>query len=201
MPFGTNAHRVSITHKQDPRASSCVSVARSRVSSATLHSLHSTPSTRTRGGDDATRAEVVSASCRARRRAGRVREGYCYHLVSSVKYEALEEYQVPEMLRVPLDGLVLQIKMLGLGEALAFLGMAIQPPEGSAVAASVDLLRQIGALDAQHGISIAQSIMQFIGHEQHGLTLKHGFMHGRKQAVQATSLRVTHHFDNDGLVN
>ena len=58
------------------------------------------------------------------------------------------------MLRVPLDGLVLQIKMLGLGEALAFLGMAIQPPEGSAVAASVDLLRQIGALDAQQGDSL-----------------------------------------------
>ena len=30
--------------------------------------------------------------------------------------------QVPEMLRVPLDGLILQIKLLGLGEPSDFLG-------------------------------------------------------------------------------
>ena len=32
---------------------------------------------------------------------------------------------------------------------------------------------------AQHGVAIMQSIMQFIGHAQHGLQLKQqGFMHG-----------------------
>ncbi len=34
--------------------------------------------------------------------------------------------QVPEMLRVPLDGLILQIKLLGLGEPSDFLGMLVQ---------------------------------------------------------------------------
>ena len=36
-----------------------------------------------------------------------------------------------------------------------------------------------GALLAQHGIAIMQSIMQFIGHEQHTGHMKHGFMQGR----------------------
>ena len=68
-----NAHRVSIAQAETlghPRAFP----SRVPVFLRPPPLPSSTPSTRTRGGDDATRAEVISASCRARRRAGRVRE-------------------------------------------------------------------------------------------------------------------------------
>ena len=41
---------------------------------------------------------------------------------------SFQEYQVPEMLRVPLDGLILQIKTLNLGDASSVLGQAIESP-------------------------------------------------------------------------
>jgi HrpA-like RNA helicase len=93
---------------------------------------------------------VSKASARQRKgRAGRVQPGICYHLVSSQKYDTFEEYQVPEMLRVPLDGLILQIKLLELGEPSDFLGMAIESPSSGAVEASLELLRSLDAINEE----------------------------------------------------
>lgn len=47
--------------------------------------------------------------------AGRVRAGVCWHLVTSSRMEKLEPFQIPEMRRVPLDELCLQIRLLKLG--------------------------------------------------------------------------------------
>jgi HrpA-like RNA helicase len=47
--------------------------------------------------------------------AGRVRAGLCWHLVTSQRMEKLEPFQLPEMRRVPLDELCLQIRLLKLG--------------------------------------------------------------------------------------
>lgn len=91
---------------------------------------------------------VSQASGRQRKgRAGRVKPGVCYHLVPSYVFNSFAEYQVPEMLRVPLDGLILQIKTLNMGDAAGVLGRAIEAPGESAIGSSMELLRQIGALD------------------------------------------------------
>ena len=57
------------------------------------------------------------ASARQRRgRAGRVAPGHCLRLFSRHTHEAvMEEHQQPEMLRVPLEGLVLQVRERGGG--------------------------------------------------------------------------------------
>lgn len=44
-------------------------------------------------------------------RAGRVSEGECYRLYSRKKYDTFEQYPVPEVKRVPLDGLIMKIKV------------------------------------------------------------------------------------------
>ncbi len=36
-------------------------------------------------------------------RAGRCRPGICYHMFSSARYEAMLEFQLPEILRYPLQ--------------------------------------------------------------------------------------------------
>jgi len=51
---------------------------------------------------------ISKASANQRRgRAGRVRDGYCFRLYTSLSYERLASYSVPEILRVPLEELCL----------------------------------------------------------------------------------------------
>ena len=51
------------------------------------------------------------------------------------------------MLRVPLDELCLQIKLLDLGDVADFLGRAIEPPRVEAVTEAIKGLQDLQALD------------------------------------------------------
>ncbi|XP_043700899.1 DExH-box ATP-dependent RNA helicase DExH3 [Telopea speciosissima] len=97
---------------------------------------------------------ISKASARQRRgRAGRVQPGECYHLYPRCVYEAFSEYQLPELLRTPLNSLCLQIKCLQLGTVGDFLSAALQPPESLAVQNAVDFLKMIGALDEKENLT------------------------------------------------
>lgn len=91
---------------------------------------------------------VSRASVRQRKgRAGRVRPGKCYHVYTSELYEnQMAEYQLPEILRTPLEELCLQIKSLQLGSIEQFLGKALEPPDLMTIQNAVELLHTIGAL-------------------------------------------------------
>ena len=60
----------------------------------------------------------------------------------------LRAFQAPEMVRVPLEELVLQIHLLGLGPAAPFLSRVLEPPPARAVEAALVSLRSVGALEA-----------------------------------------------------
>lgn len=62
--------------------------------------------------------------------------GECYHLYPRCVYEAFAEYQLPELLRTPLNSLCLQIKSLQVGSIGDFLSAALQPPAPLAVSNS-----------------------------------------------------------------
>lgn len=59
--------------------------------------------------------------------------GECYHLYPKCVYAAFTEYQLPELLRTPLNSLCLQIKSLQVKSIGEFLSAALQPPEPLAV--------------------------------------------------------------------
>ncbi|KAF8041089.1 hypothetical protein BT93_B3112 [Corymbia citriodora subsp. variegata] len=97
---------------------------------------------------------ISQASAKQRRgRAGRVQPGECYHLYPSCVYEAFAEYQLPELLRTPLNSLCLQIKSLQVASIGEFLSSALQPPEPLTVQNAVDFLTMIGALDEKENLT------------------------------------------------
>uniref|UniRef100_A0A7N2LI24 RNA helicase n=1 Tax=Quercus lobata TaxID=97700 RepID=A0A7N2LI24_QUELO len=88
-----------------------------------------------------------------RGRAGRVLPGECFHLYPNCVYEAFSEYQLPELLRTPLNSLCLQIKSLQVESIGNFLSSALQPPKPLAVQNAVDFLKMIGALDEKESLT------------------------------------------------
>ncbi|KAF9676505.1 hypothetical protein SADUNF_Sadunf08G0008900 [Salix dunnii] len=97
---------------------------------------------------------ISKASARQRKgRAGRVQPGECYHLYPRCVYEAFAEYQLPELLRTPLNSLCLQIKSLQVGSIGEFLSAALQPPKPLAVQNAIDFLKMIGALDEKENLT------------------------------------------------
>ena len=91
------------------------------------------------------------ASAKQRRgRAGRVRPGIAYHLYSTPTHQNdMSEYQLPEMLRVGLEDLVLQVMLLDLGEPSTFLTKAVDPPSALAIRNSLKLLEGLGAVECE----------------------------------------------------
>ncbi|XP_077467629.1 putative ATP-dependent RNA helicase DHX34 [Stigmatopora argus] len=78
-------------------------------------------------------------------RAGRTGPGVCYRLYAESDYDAFASYPVPEIHRVALDSLVLQMKSMGLGDPLSF--VFIDPPPAASIQTAITYLKDQGALD------------------------------------------------------
>ncbi|KAL7205791.1 hypothetical protein ACSBR2_018665 [Camellia fascicularis] len=92
---------------------------------------------------------ISQANARQRRgRAGRVKPGICFCLYTHHRFEKLmRPFQIPEMLRMPLVELCLQIKLLSLGNIKAFLLEALEPPREEAINSAIALLYEVGAIE------------------------------------------------------
>ena len=85
------------------------------------------------------------ASLKQRRgRAGRVREGTCYKLISKTTYTSLKEHGDPEIRRCALDQTLLSLLFLGFGSD--FMGKLMDPPSQQSVESALFSLRKLGAV-------------------------------------------------------
>lgn len=80
-------------------------------------------------------------------RAGRVQPGVCFRLIREEFAMGLPTLTVPEMRRVPLENLYLQVCASGIDDRIGFLTQTPDPPEESAVFFAEAVLRDLGALD------------------------------------------------------
>ncbi|XP_061215429.1 probable ATP-dependent RNA helicase DHX34 [Neopsephotus bourkii] len=89
---------------------------------------------------------ISQASAEQRKgRAGRTGPGVCYRLYAASDYDAFPPYPIPEIQRVALDALVLQLKSMGLGDPRTF--PFLEPPPSSSLETAVRYLKDQGALD------------------------------------------------------
>ncbi|KAL8686139.1 MAG: hypothetical protein Q9218_007318 [Villophora microphyllina] len=118
----------------------------------------------------------ASASQRAGR-AGRIGPGHCYRLYSSAVYERdFEDYTEPEILRTPVEDVVMQLKSMDLQHVVNF--PFPTPPDGSSLAKAEKLLTYLGALSSSgkitpigrdlsiYPLSPRFSKMLLLGHQQ-----------------------------------
>eukprot|EP01028_Stygiella_incarcerata_P010263 TRINITY_DN521_c2_g2_i2.p1 TRINITY_DN521_c2_g2~~TRINITY_DN521_c2_g2_i2.p1 ORF type:complete len:1065 (-),score=353.65 TRINITY_DN521_c2_g2_i2:999-4193(-) len=83
-------------------------------------------------------------------RAGRVRPGYCFRVYSRETFEnTFYDFSQPEILRVPLENICLDIQLMNLGPSDEFLDRAIQPPKRKSVEVSLQTLCEIGAMNPE----------------------------------------------------
>ncbi|TSL28277.1 putative ATP-dependent RNA helicase YTHDC2 [Bagarius yarrelli] len=82
-------------------------------------------------------------------RAGRCRPGICFHLFSRLRFNNMLEYQVPQLLRMPLQELCLHTKLLApvTCSIAEFLAKAPEPPHLLTVKNAVQMLKTIDAMD------------------------------------------------------
>ncbi|XP_075463160.1 putative ATP-dependent RNA helicase DHX34 isoform X2 [Ascaphus truei] len=95
---------------------------------------------------------ISRASAEQRKgRAGRTGPGVCYRLYAESDYDAFAPYPVPEIQRVALDALVLQMKSMELGDPRSF--PFIEKPPMSSLETAILYLREQGALDTKEELT------------------------------------------------
>jgi HrpA-like RNA helicase len=99
-------------------------------------------------------AYASKANCTQRRgRAGRTQGGLCYRFYTRTHFESLPSFQTPEMLRQPLDTIILKILAMGYADPTKLLAKAIQPPPEDIVNASISNLKALGAIDYNYSLT------------------------------------------------
>ncbi|KAG9315883.1 P-loop containing nucleoside triphosphate hydrolase protein [Chiua virens] len=97
----------------------------------------------------------ASAAQRAGR-AGRTGPGHCYRLYSSALYEHyFESFSQPEILRTPIEGVVLQMKSMGVDTVVNF--PFPTPPDAQALKKAETILTHLGAVTSTPLASSATS--------------------------------------------
>uniref|UniRef100_A0A0N5BQC9 RNA helicase n=1 Tax=Strongyloides papillosus TaxID=174720 RepID=A0A0N5BQC9_STREA len=93
-------------------------------------------------------------------RAGRIRKGYCFRLISRSLWHTLPLHTEAEIKTAPLDSTILGIKALGLGDSVSFLKDSIEQIDERNIIEAEEYLRQLSALDKNKNITYIGRVME-----------------------------------------
>lgn len=139
-------------------------------------------------GVQAFRVSWISKASAAQRagRAGRTGPGHCYRLYSSSLYEHyFDPHSAPEILRTPIDGIVLQMKSMHIDAVVNF--PYPTPPDRLALKKAELVLTRLGALEADKGrpelggghiTQLGRTMSMFPVNPRFGKMLANGMQHG-----------------------
>jgi ATP-dependent RNA helicase DHX37/DHR1 len=93
--------------------------------------------------------------------------GHCYRIFSSSVYENFfKKFSQPEILRIPIDGVVLNMKAMGMNQVIGF--PFPTPPAMARLADAEKMLRHLGALNKEMKITkIGKTMSQFPVHPRY----------------------------------
>ncbi|EFJ04939.1 hypothetical protein SELMODRAFT_187668 [Selaginella moellendorffii] len=140
-------------------------------------------------------AWISQANARQRRgRAGRVKAGNCYCFYTENRFDKhMRPFQLPEMLRVPLVELCLQIKLLSVENVASFLEKALDPPKTEAVESALSILREVGALTEEEYLTPLGSHLAALPVDVHiGKMLLYGALLGCLSPVLTIAAYLSH---------
>ncbi|KAF3575649.1 hypothetical protein DY000_02034867 [Brassica cretica] len=87
-------------------------------------------------------------------RAGRCQPGICYHLYSRLRAASMPDFKVPEIKRMPVEELCLQVKILDPNcKTNDFLQKLLDPPVDQSIANALSILQDIGALTPEEELT------------------------------------------------
>ncbi|CAL7939710.1 unnamed protein product [Xylocopa violacea] len=98
-------------------------------------------------------------------RAGRMRPGESYHLITKKEYLQLDSYSRAEIFKTPLEEAILISKVLTDEKTCDFFNSMIEPPSDSSLRFAVTSLQRIGVLDDNENLtSLGKRVSHFSMH-------------------------------------
>ncbi|XP_052864585.1 ATP-dependent DNA/RNA helicase DHX36-like [Anopheles cruzii] len=86
-------------------------------------------------------------------RAGRVKEGTCYHLYCRARQRTFRENASPQILNVALDRVIVQMKLLRLGDVRRFMSLLLDKPSEATIQASLQMLHRLNLIDDEEQLT------------------------------------------------
>ena len=146
---------------------------------------------------------ISRASAEQRKgRSGRTGPGVCYRLYGESEYKALTPFSTPEIQRVPLDSIVLQMVSMGLSDVRKF--PFIEPPSLESLEESVMVLKAQNALNEDESLTVTgQMLAKLPVDVVLGKMLIMGTVFNQVESVLslAAALSVQNPFTNDAYKN